>query len=496
MIPARMGSNVVEDVFSELGGWHMNKRVYTLLAATETLTTKLKIKAINAMSGMKAERQNRRLLTQWDDVPKQGETFADLGAFPSNDELEEAWRQGEAEGRMHATQMDMSPDVPHPEWWTNPERMEGYVNEEDNELDEDDSSSGTDEIEDGPWGDDDDDGHRSGTSANPVAEENQAFEDAAVSIMGVLNAQSDNIHPKIWAPTVERYIHKAAVMKHLSDGTKISTDRVMRYRSGKRQVQLTIGSVYVGLGTDVAIMVEVSRGNTMTMKVYPARIVRTRKALGGTEANPTGWIDYKQPFDLGEPRGIWVHAYFYKAVNNHPMYYEFNAADPGVYPASSILCVLEMNVPDTVTGWQQVSTEQETNMRKCERDYLEKEIRSIGNDTNQSKSKKVPRKRGKDATEQCGTTRTEERDVSVVFGDEIQGAISDEESVGENDVQSKLWVFVKVSQSRVQFLQRCEDGSGLWEVTKMTGKNDMKIRKTWKNIKFNLTGTALVIISV
>ncbi len=93
--------------------------------------------------------------------------------------------------------------------------------------------------------------------------------------------------------------------------------------------------------------------------------------------------------------------------------------------------------------------------------------------------------RGDDMSGAGETNRTEESDVSVVFG----GAIDDEESLEELDIQSKLWVFVKVSTRRVQFLQRCDDGSGRWELTKQTGNNDMEIRKTWKSVKFNLTGS-------
>ena len=117
MIPSRMGSNVVEDLFSELGGMYMNKRVFTMLAATETLTTKLKIAAIKSLSGIRGERHNnKRLVEQWDDVPSEGESMGDLSTFPTNEELENAWAQGTNEGRAQATTMGMAPDEPHPEW--------------------------------------------------------------------------------------------------------------------------------------------------------------------------------------------------------------------------------------------------------------------------------------------------------------------------------------------------------------------------------------------
>ena len=73
-----------------------------------------------------------------------------------------------------------------------------------------------------------------------------------------------------------------------------------------------------------------------------------------------------------------------------------------------------------------------------------------------------------------------------MFGGKI---VDDDTQDDESDIESRLWVFVKVGQRRVQFLQRCEEDSALWELTKQTGSNDMEVRKTWKDVEFKLTGT-------
>ena len=487
MIPARMGSNVVEDVFAELGGWNMNKRVYSILDAIETLTTKLKIGAIQSMSGIRAVRHNRRLDEQWDDKPREGQAKADLKSFPSDQELEDAWGQGVNEGREHANRMHMAPGAPYPEWWTHPERYEGPASGEEHDEDDEDDAG---EDEQGPWGDDDDEIDRMGqdTSNQEADGADQAFEEAADSILSVVRGQSSKIQPKLWVPCVEGYLHKATIFKHLSEGTRISADRERRYLTSKNKtVETTSEGMTVGVGSNVALKMEVKRGDGVVIRVYPARIFRARKACGGTADKPTGWVDYKQPFQVTGAGNMWIHVFFYKTADSHPRQYEFNCNDPGVVQASNIICVLQMTVTNEDTGYKLVTEEEETIMKECERKHLEEGRNQAGEAQNPEKNKNTKRNRGPYKTSTEEIVRTEKHDVCVVYGGDIEDEEGAEDSSNEAEgVQSKLWLYVKVSARKVQYLQRCENG--LWELTKPTGKNDSEVRKTWIGVTFNTVG--------
>jgi trehalose-6-phosphate synthase len=126
-------------------------------------------------------------------------------------------------------------------------------------------------------------------------------------------------------------------------------------------------------------------------------------------------------------------------------------------------------------------------MRKYEREHAVEE-RKEGSIVNQ---KKTTQKRGRSGVVSAvaGQVRTEQHDVFVAFGGEIEDENEDSMKEASEGIESRLWVFVTVSKRQVQFLQRCDDESGLWELTKQTGDRDMEIRKTWAGVKFNLTGT-------
>ena len=225
----------------------------------------------------------------------------------------------------------------------------------------------------------------------------------------------------------------------------------------------------------------------MAIQVYPDRIFRARRACGGTVEKPTGWVDYKQPFVVPGTDNMWIHVFFYKAVHSHPRQYEFNSNDPSVVQASKIVCVLQMSVADEDTGYQEVTVEEEAIMKECEREHLEEERNKVGAARDPGKKKSTKKNGVHPKTSAETIVRTEKHDVCVVYGGDIEDEDGAEDSNNETEgVRSKLWLYVKVSARKVQYLQRCENG--LWELTKQTGKNDSEVRKTWAGVTFNTVG--------
>jgi hypothetical protein len=107
--PWKMGSNVVEDLFALCGGFVMHKRVYSILDACHTISTRYKAMMATATSGVEAAWYNRRLREQWDEDPNAGEQAADLTQWLSNDELEQQWSKGEKNARITAAALGMKP---------------------------------------------------------------------------------------------------------------------------------------------------------------------------------------------------------------------------------------------------------------------------------------------------------------------------------------------------------------------------------------------------
>ena len=70
--PWKMGSNCVEDLFASLGGMVMHKRVYTIMEATQTVSTQNRINSFTRMLNGAAKRPNRRMDESWDEALRTG----------------------------------------------------------------------------------------------------------------------------------------------------------------------------------------------------------------------------------------------------------------------------------------------------------------------------------------------------------------------------------------------------------------------------------------
>ena len=117
------GSNPCEDLFSSLGSFVANKRVYTKLEAQHTITsvnmTGNMTTALAVEGGVHIPRLNKRLWESWDEVP--GRLPADQTAcWLTNATLTKHWLEGLEEVKTQLAVFGLSPDAVHgrmPGWW-------------------------------------------------------------------------------------------------------------------------------------------------------------------------------------------------------------------------------------------------------------------------------------------------------------------------------------------------------------------------------------------
>ena len=135
-----------------------------------------------------------------------------------------------------------------------------------------------------------------------------------------------------------KLVHKGAVVSGLSEGTKISTDRVKRYQDlGKvkttPRLNLAEDEWTAGLFDDVALRFEMhnptaSKKVAIKWDVFAARIMRMRRKL------PSGrFIDYKEkltfPWKMGDP-DVYLRCYFYTR-QRAGVQFKYNSPDPDQY---------------------------------------------------------------------------------------------------------------------------------------------------------------------
>jgi hypothetical protein len=523
-----MGSNCVEDVFANLGGFVMNKRVYTILAASHTMSTQFKIELLKAISGMETTRINHRLQEKWDDIPDQnmGEVPADLHAWLSNEELQKQWLRGVHDGTMKANEMGMKPLVrPLPRYWTNPEEFDdgdrgGSSDDSDEDTDADDPDDDSDND------DEKNDGRNESEPEGDGRAEDQREMEAVGSALHALEKPRDAIHPKLWVPSIKGYLHKTTIMKHLSCGVKISADRGVRYQTAKAERStpephdMRDGEWTVYIGSNVAVKVQVETdGQESYTRVYACRVFRMRKATSGSFAAPKGFVEYKKPILLPGARddNIWIHGFFYKQVEGNNRRYVYNAHDPGVFQSANIDCPIEMTkVPN---GRYEITEQAAAIMQESEGGATEWVYTSRKKPGQKSKQKpKRPQNRAQQSASPSSSSPSSPSSSSSSPPASSSSALSSSSSSsssspspspsssssypavttqmdvhvvpGWNDKEQKreLWLFVCSSKkSRIQYLL-FDPVSNLWSVisTTETCPAAFRIKHKWIGIEFTV----------
>ena len=365
----RMGTDCCEDLFSSLGSWVMNKRIYTILDGLYTLKTQLYVKGLQVQSGFKTNSKNKRLRSSWVDE-KVSDPPVDLSKMPSLDDMVSAWKKGKKEAYTHATTDKMKPKSPFPDWWKRPWRHDGdavNVNSMRNDDDfEQPPASDTDEDvpgnDDDASSDDDDDDDDAQQLAD--ASDSSSLSTIATSQLALMSNQASpiaatQISSTVFVPELQAKVHKLTVIASLFNGKKLSNDRGIRVQQSNQEARPVTTVDWdnkwsIGLYDDVAIRFALDDGS---FACYFGRIIRIR--CKRSRARGTGWVDYTRPIDIGNDRtklpNLFVVCYYYQPYEpnptdkqrkrkqpststNSPPVYTYNLADPQSVHIDCVIC--------------------------------------------------------------------------------------------------------------------------------------------------------------
>jgi hypothetical protein len=355
------GTDACEDLFSSLGSFVENKRVYTLLDGLQTIRSQLWASE-TAMSHNIDTRGRRRTRAKvpWSEsnVPWDGP-----GNYPTDLQARAAWLTGVRDGRVWATACEMKPNQirgHYPEWWTYP-----HVNDKismparDNE-DEDENAPNEDNP--GDAADEGDEEQKAGDEDDDDADEPGPNEDEDALIdMGVVLGEAEAL---IDESTVYMNVpgvgpkHIKTIMKWLNDDvSKLSADRTLRVQQNMHGVDgpannaaaardILVDSWRVGRGDDIAVKFNTGTEEHPHYQACLGRIIRMRKR-GATKR----WLDYRYPVDLAGARAwlgeLYVTCHWYKRTRADRTY-TYNTANMVQIHVETIVCPVNMTyVPES-----------------------------------------------------------------------------------------------------------------------------------------------------
>ena len=482
--PWKMGSNCVEDLFASLGGMVMHKRVYTIMEATQTVSTQNRINSFTRMLNGAAKRPNRRMDESWDEAPRTSGEIANLLVTSTDDEMRMDWLAGVTEAYAEATAKGMKPTNAQ-EWWTHPEQGESKEKEfaeqeEDAKAEEEgneQSAAHNDEHEDNNRGDrvDEDKGTDDNKEDGTLKEDDH--EHARLeAIASVANAVHEDLRmqTKVWVAAQEAFVHKGLIMAHLSEAKKLSSDRTIRYLTvregeGEKGTTAKLGEHewLVGLEESVAVKVAVTStcGQT-SITILPAKVFRIRKANTLSKGEPSGWTEYYRPIKLPEARkeSIYLHAQYYTKIKGTTNRFELSVNDPGVFHAAAIVCPLSMTYTRGSKGQHvyQITEEAEDVMRQAAKGAKEW-VEVVPS--------KINAKRQRDEKQD----KDHRHHVYAVAG-----------QIQEGDPEVWLYIKTQPSKKRVQYLQQ-NVKSNLWSLLSVTEHEPLRELEMhqWKDVEFH-----------
>ena len=171
----RTGSDPCEKLFSSLGSFVENKRVYSILEALQTIHSLNLIQFLSVEGDLEIPKQNKRLGQFWEEIPG---AAADMTAWLDDTTMLKYWLEGDVEAQDDLTAFDMrpdpGPDALRPSWWTNPEVHDPKSNARGNGIEDAHHQPINQHNDEGNEGDEDDDG---GVDDNGVEDDNNDDDD-------------------------------------------------------------------------------------------------------------------------------------------------------------------------------------------------------------------------------------------------------------------------------------------------------------------------------
>ena len=356
----RLGTDCLEDLFSLLGSFVMNKRTYTIREGLQTLRSKLDALLVAMINKVPTAKRARRAKKDWiEDETRSGDQLAYL----SDVQLAQSWNKGLHEARADLTELKMAPVRQGrrglPRWWTNPETQvqmpaddaggDNYNRSEEDimradDVDDDgaDGSDGDEVREDADDSDDDggDGGEGGGGDGSGCVEEEKGegvraedIDDATV----VLDAL-DNLSraaTKMNVPNVGMLHKQAVCARYYNSGLeKIASDIGTRYANLDGPVFDVRESAWtIGPSSDVAVK--------FVSGFHIGRIVRIRRRY------TRGWEVWTRPFDLIEAKtakwALHIVCAWYKQSKTVVDSYTFgDEEDPIELGLATVICPVEL----------------------------------------------------------------------------------------------------------------------------------------------------------
>lgn len=185
---------------------------------------------------------------------------------------------------------------------------------------------------------------------------------ARVAALGLEAAQEKAIATVINEDMGGISVHKAALLKELHEGVKLSADRSMRVqqRMGDglapgASLDLHVDAWKIGLYDDISIWCEVptltklNKGQRQKYRkeVFFAKIIRVRKKSGGGKKGKGGrWVDYDRPMylvgDRSDLKDVWLSCYWYQSKNNSKYVYTYTHTDHTLVHVNTIITPVTM----------------------------------------------------------------------------------------------------------------------------------------------------------
>ena len=405
------GTDACEDFFSSLGSFVENKRVYTFLAALQTIRSKYWAKRTAMEHDLSTEgRRRRREKVPWDeDTPE--DAWDGPGNWPTDDEMRAAWKAGLLEARAWAEECEMKPPregAGLPAWWNAPHMHDNIEKPLGPNEDPDDGDGEDPDDAEGAGGDDDDADDDAGPGDDPGSDDDvrsvhmvdSGSDDDSVVVMNPPGFDPQD-HEEAWQENAGEVLaganelileaghfmnvpnkgptHIRTILKWLTDGVaNVSADRTVRVRSagddagadgaadedGAAIHHLHEDEWLVGIGDDVACKFASERGGAPTADI--GRILRMRK-----KGKRGAYLDYSRPVNIAGDRKSLGNLYFvccwYKKTRGRDRRtYTYNAVRMQQVHVTTIICPINL------------THEPATNTYKADAEEMRVLTRSIG----------------------------------------------------------------------------------------------------------------------
>jgi len=127
VMPWRTGSDPCEHLFSQLGSFNINKRVFAILASGQSIHSMNVIRFLISSGELDLPTLNKRLDQSWDEDEEE-DVIPDLKKWLPDVELVKDWVKGSKKAREELRKLGLQPDKVNgvfPTWWSEPWKKDG-----------------------------------------------------------------------------------------------------------------------------------------------------------------------------------------------------------------------------------------------------------------------------------------------------------------------------------------------------------------------------------